>query len=219
LQIRVNTGVLAVAEVGILIIDDDIVSQRALKNVLDSEGWRVRIVPLASHALAEIASGVWSLVIVNVALTDVRGPIFTTLRDLAQGQADAPEDIELDASRPKRIRVLFLVPVLAAKEVQPVLEKEGLPYSLKPYHLNEFLEKVSDLLVEAGALAAPIRSMEFSVSKRRSGSRSARDKRNGAMFASREDYQMSEEEMIDYERQEEEDRKKREKAQKDREHL
>jgi PleD family two-component response regulator len=208
-----------VAEVGILIIDDDIVSQRALKNVLDSEGWRVRIVPLASHALAEIASGVWSLVIVNVALTDVRGPIFTTLRDLAQGQADAPEDIELDASRPKRIRVLFLVPVLAAKEVQPVLEKEGLPYSLKPYHLNEFLEKVSDLLVEAGALAAPIRSMEFSVRKRRSGSRSARDKRNGAMFASREDYQMSEEEMVDYERQEEEDRKKREKAQKDREHL
>ena len=43
-----------VAEVGILIIDDDIVSQRALKNVLDSEGWRVRIVPLASHAMAEV---------------------------------------------------------------------------------------------------------------------------------------------------------------------
>ena len=64
------------AEVGILIIDDDVVSQRALKNVLDSEGWRVRIVPLASHAMAEIASGVWSLVIVNVSLTDVRGPHF-----------------------------------------------------------------------------------------------------------------------------------------------
>ena len=71
------------AEVGILIIDDDVVSQRALKNVLDSEGWRVRVVPLASHAMAEIASGVWSLVIVNVALTDVRGPIFTTLKELA----------------------------------------------------------------------------------------------------------------------------------------
>jgi PleD family two-component response regulator len=208
-----------VAEVGILIIDDDIVSQRALKNVLDSEGWHVRIVPLASHALAEIASGVWSLVIVNVALTDVRGPIFTTLRDLAQGQADAPEDIEIDVTRPKRIRVLFLVPVLAAKEVQPVLEREGLPYSLKPYHLNEFLEKVGDLLVEAGALDVPIRSMEISVRRRRGGSRSARDRRNGAMFASREDYQMSEEEMVDYERQEEEDRKKREKEQKDREHL
>src|SRR4029077_4868050 len=100
--------------------------------------------------MAEIASGVWSLVIVNVALTDVRGPIFTTLKDLAQGQADAPTGAENGTSRPKRIRVLFLVPVLAAKETQPVLEREGLPYSLKPYHLHEFLETVGDLLVEAG---------------------------------------------------------------------
>ena len=208
------------AEVGILIIDDDVVSQRALKNVLDSEGWRVRIVPLASHALGEIASGMWSLVIVNVSLTDVRGPIFTTLKELAQGQADAPEDAEVDMTRPKRIRVLFLVPLLAAKHAQPVLEQEGLPYSLKPYHLNEFLEKVGDLLVEAGAIETPIRSMDFSVrKKKRGGARSARDKRTGAMFASREDYQMSEEEMIDFERQEEEDRKKREKEQRDREHL
>ena len=207
------------AEIGILIIDDDVVSQRALKNVLDSEGWRVRIVPLASRAMAEIASGVWSLVIVNVALTDVRGPIFTTLRDLAQGQADAPDDAEIDVGRPKRIRVLFLVPVIAAKHAQPVLEREGLPYSLKPYHLNEFLEKVGDLTCKAGAIEVPIRSMDFSVRRKRAGSQSARDRRNGSMFASREDYQMSEEEMVDFERQEEEDRKKREKEQKDREHL
>ena len=44
------------AEVGILIIDDDVVSQRALKNVLDSEGCRVRVAPLASEAMAELAS-------------------------------------------------------------------------------------------------------------------------------------------------------------------
>ena len=41
----------------------------------------------------------------------------------------------------------------------------------------------------------------------------------GSMFASRDDYQMSEEEMLEWERHEEEDRKKREKQQKDREHL
>ena len=204
------------AQVGILIIDDDIVSQRALKSVLDSEGWHVRIVPLASHAMAEIATGEWSLVIVNTALTDVRGPVFTTLKDLAQGQADAPPDVDIDAERPKRIRVLFLVPVLAAKAILPVLEREGLPYSLKPYHLNEFLEKVGDLLVEAGAIATPIRSMDFTIRRRR---RSARERRNSSMFASREDYQMSEEEMVEFERQEEEDRKKREKALRDREHL
>jgi DNA-binding response OmpR family regulator len=211
----------ALAEVGILIIDDDIVSQRALKNVLDSEGWRVRIVPLASAAMLELASGQWSLVIVNIAMTDVRGPLFNILKDLAQGDADAIEGTELDTARPKRIRVLFLVPLLAARDAQPILEKEGLPYLLKPYHLHDFLEKVGELLVEAGAIADPIRSMsDFSVtSRKRRGLRSAQRGRRSSMFASRDDYQMSEEELLEWERTEEEDRKKREKELKDREHL
>jgi PleD family two-component response regulator len=210
-----------VAEVGILIIDDDIVSQRALKNVLDSEGWRVRIVPLASHAMAELATGEWNLVIVNVALTDVRGPLFSILRDLAQGEADVPEGANVDAAKPKRIRVLFLVPLLASKDVLPVLESDGLPYSLKPYHLHDFLEKVSELLLEAGALAEPIRGIgDFIAGRRRQRARRhGQSTRRNAMFASREDYQMTEEEMVEFERQEEEDRKKREKAQKDREHV
>ncbi len=155
------------AEVGILIIDDDVVSQRALKNVLDSEGWRVRIAPLASHAMAELASGQWNLVIVNIALTDVRGQLFSILKELAQTESNPAPQAENQAP-PKRIRVLFLVPLLAAKHAQPVLEQEGLPYSLKPYHLHDFLEKVSELLVESGALAEPIRSMgDFSAVKKR----------------------------------------------------
>jgi CheY-like chemotaxis protein len=259
-----------VSEVGILIIDDDIVSQRALKSVLDSEGWRVRIVPLASHALGELASGDWNLVIVNVALTDLRGPLFAILRDLAQAdslgseavvetpaenrvngsasasssgastvtvapavrvaaaEADATaaadgesEPVEPPPPPRKRIRVLFLVPLLAAKYAQPILEQEGLPYTLKPYHLHDFLEKVSELLVEAGALGDPIRSMGDlkGAKKRQRARRASRDSRRGAMFASREDYQMTEEELADFERQEEEERKKREKEKKDREHL
>jgi DNA-binding response OmpR family regulator len=211
----------ALAEVGILIIDDDIVSQRALKNVLDSEGWRVRIVPLASAAMLELASGQWSLVIVNVAMTDVRGPLFNILKDLAQGDADALEGAEVDVARPKRIRVLFLVPLLAAPQAQPILEKEGLPYLLKPYHLHDFLEKVGELLVEAGALADPIRSMsDFSpTSRKRRGLRSAQRGRRSSMFASRDDYQMSEEELLEWERTEEEERKKREKELEDRKRL
>jgi CheY-like chemotaxis protein len=217
---------IALAEVGILIIDDDIVSQRALKNVLDSEGWRVRIVPLASAAMLELASGQWSLVIVNVAMTDVRGPLFNILKELAQGDGDAPEGAEIDGAevditRPKRIRVLFLVPLLAAPEAQPILEKEGLPYLLKPYHLHDFLEKVGELLVEAGALDDPIRSMsDFSpTNRKRRGLRSAQRGRRSSMFASRDDYQMSEEELLEWERAEEEERKKREKELEDRKHL
>lgn len=194
------------SEVGILIVDDDVSSQRALKNILDAEGWRVRIVPLATHAMTELASGQWNLVIVNVELLDLHGPIFTTLKELAQASVFA--DGGTQRSERKRLRVLFLVPLFSAKEARALLEREGLPYSLKPYHLHEFLEKVSDLLVEAGALQETIRSDSFRNQKRRD-QRVFRETRRGVMFASREDYQMTEEEISEFERQEEEERKKR----------
>jgi hypothetical protein len=97
--------------------------------------------------------------------------------------------------------------------MQPILEREGLPYSLKPYHLHDFLEKVSELLVEAGAIAEPIRSIGgFGAGKRRvRNPHFSRDTRRGTMFATRENYQMTDEEMAEYEREEEEGRKKREK--------
>jgi len=229
------------ADIGILIIDDDPGSQRALRQVLDAEGWRVRIVATAAHSLPELARGTWNLVIVNASLMDVRGPVFAILRELTLADSYPTDQEPEDATHPeshngngnngdgndgnvppprKRLRVLFLIPALAAKNVQPVLERDGLPYLLKPYHLHDFLEKVSELLQEAGALADPIRSMRDSLGgKKRSRIRRARDGRRGAMFASREDYQMTEEEMAEWERQEEEERKKRQKLQKDREHL
>ncbi len=226
-------------EVGILIVDDDIASQRALKHVLDAEGWQVRIVPTAAQALPELATGLWNLAIVNVSLVDLKGPIFAILRDLAQAD-DQAEIAVADAERatqtvadeatgadPKvdpgtqtevagtphtRFRALFLVPMAAAPVVEPLLEKEGLPYSLKPYHLHDFLEKVSELLIESGALEQSMRGMrDFSGAKKRKRARHARDSRRGTMFASREDYQMTEEELAEWERQEEEERKKREK--------
>jgi PleD family two-component response regulator len=205
-----------VPEVGILIIDDDIVSQRALKLILDSEGWRVRIVAQASQAMAELASGSWDLAIVNAALLDMRGPIFATLRELAQADVTAPQTSAAppESVRPgKRFRILFLVPLMGSKDVPLILERDGLPYSFKPYHLHDFLQKVSDLLFESGAIAEPIRSMEgFERKKRRRDLRSPRDSHGGKkMFASREDYQMTEEELAEWERQEKEDdeRKKR----------
>lgn len=206
-------------QIGILIVDDDVASQHALKSVLDSEGWRVRIVPDAHQALTELATGAWNLAIVNVAVADVQGPLFAILRELADTTLDA-EPNNSNGGR-KQLRVLFLVPLRLAATVQPVLERESLPYSVKPYHLHEFFEKVSELLVESGAMEVPIRAMG-TVSFRKSPARSRRGApraRRGAMFASREEYQMTEEEMAEYERQEEEERKKREKALKDLEHL
>jgi CheY-like chemotaxis protein len=226
-------------EVGILIVDDDVDSQRALKNVLDSEGWRVHIVTVASQALAELATGNWNLAIVNVTLAEPNSALFAVLRELSLADIGAPAhgertdgetidgktgDGEAGETR-KKFRALFLVPRNAERDAQLVLEREGLPYSFTPYHLHDFLEKVSELLVEAGAIAEPIRSIGGFAARRprprelytpdRAPGHSSRERGRGVMFASREDYQMTEEEMAEFERQEEEERKKREKERKD----
>lgn len=227
------------AEISILVVEDDLPSQRALRNVLDAEGWHVRIVT-AQQVLPELARGGWNLVIANAAMTDPRGPLFAILRDLtlADSEHDADEapteEVAEDpgaerviverAEPPVRtgqgIRVLFLVPSAVSKHIQPILEREGLPYALKPYNLHDFLEKVSDLLLESGAIDAPIRSIrDFAPRRRPSTRRVRRDTRNTGMFAPREDYQMTEEEMAEWERQEEAEIKKRRKEQEEREHL
>jgi DNA-binding response OmpR family regulator len=195
-----------VDSIGILILDDDAVSQAALQQVLDSEGWEVRAVAGAHQALAELARGTARLVIANVAMTGLAGPVFEILRELAL--ATAVEGARTPA------RVLFLVPTLAASEVQPVLERDGLSYLLKPYHLHDFLEKVSDLLLEAKAIEVPLRNIqfEFRAAPRplvRGGTRL--EGRRNEMFAAREEYTMTEEEILEYEREEAEEvvRKKR----------
>lgn len=191
--------------VAILIVDDDRTSQSALRELLDAEGWRVGIVPLASQALPELAGGNWSLVIANVALTGLDGPLFATLKDLAQA---APLE-----NGHARARVLFLVPELAAAAAQPVLESARVPYALKPFHLHDFLEKVSDLLLETSAISTPIRhvrpdfgaraaSRKLGHTEREKGVAPGTAVRATNMFSVRGDYQMTEEEITEYEREE-----------------
>ena len=203
-------GEQAAATVGVLIVDDDVASQRALKGVLDAESWQIRVVTRASEAMAELATGAWNLVIASAAVAEAGGPLFAVLKELAQSELQS-QSRHPEGSRQKRLSVLFLVSPLRAKEVQAALEREGLSYLQKPYHLHDFLEKVSELLVQSGAIAEPIRGISgFAARKRRRDPRTTHNTRR-AMFASREDYQMTEEEMADFEREEEDDRKKREK--------
>jgi DNA-binding response OmpR family regulator len=196
----------SVDSIGILILDDDLVSQAALEQVLDSEGWEVRVVPRAREALAELARGKARLVIANVAMAGLAGPVFEMLRELALATA-------AEGARAP-VRVLFLVPAGAASETQPILERAGLPYLLKPYHLHDFLEKVSDLLLEGNAIDAPLRNIqfEFRAAPRPLGRHGTRlGGRRNEMFAAREDYMMTEEEMLEYERQEAEEKERKKK--------
>ena len=201
-------------DVGILILDDDEESQLALRHILDTEGWRVKVVPLASQGMAELSSGEWVLVIANVALTDLNGTTFETLRELAHADVVGPGR--------RRVRVLFLVPRLVALQAQPVLDRERLPYALKPFHLHDLLQKVSDLLLEAQAIRRPIRQMRddlLAKERDKKSRRSGKDRRQAVMFAERKDYQMTEEELAEYERQEVEERAKRLTEDKDKKDL
>jgi DNA-binding response OmpR family regulator len=138
-------------QVGILILDDDAQSQGALKQMLDSEGWRVRVVPDIKMFLAELRTGEWSLVIANVTITGTDSPLFVTLRELTN----------VSAEEGGRLRALYVVPEVSGDLYLEPLERAKLPYVLRPFHLHDFLEKVSDLLVEIKAIDAPIRQVRY----------------------------------------------------------
>ena len=183
-------------QVGILVLDNDAGGASAVKQILDSEGWRVRVVPDTQMLLAELKSAEWSLVIANVALTGVDSPAFHTLRELASVSRE-------DGGR---IRALFLIPELGAGQFIVQLEAARLPYVLRPYHLHDFLEKVSDLLVEVKAIEGPIRQV-----RREFGALRKKKKQAGrnSMFASRETFSYTDEELAEYEKQEGEASKSR----------
>ena len=179
-------------EVRILVLDNDAQSQGALRQILDSEGWRVRIVPDTQLLLTELKSGEWSLVIANVAMTGVNSPIFITLRELSS----------VSAEEGGRLRVLFIVPEMTGGQFVTALEQARLPYVVRPFHLHDFLEKVSDLLVEIKAIEAPLRQVrhefgEIRKKKKQTG-------RATSMFASRDSFSYTDEELAEYERQEKE---------------
>jgi DNA-binding response OmpR family regulator len=200
------------ARIGILVVENDEASQGVLRQVLDSEGWQVRVAPGVNQALGELSTGEWSLVIANIAMIGLASPAYQILRELAL--APAVEDGKV------RARVLFVIPESIAVEALPVFERERLPYVLKPLQLHDLLEKVGDLLVEAAALVDPIRRVRhdsgLSERKRnegRAGRESGRAayQRNTSMFAKRDEYSMTEEEIAEYEKTEQQEREKKKK--------
>ena len=192
-----TSPILGPRQVGLLVLDSDAPGASAVKQILDSEGWRVRVVPDTKMLLAELKTGEWSLVIANVALTGVDGPAFITLRELA---TVAPED-------GGRIRALFLIPESSGGQYIVQLEAARLPYVIRPYHLHDFLEKVSDLLVEVKAIDAPLRQVRHEFGALRKKKKQAA--RTNSMFASRDSFSYTEEEIAEYERQEGEASKSR----------
>ena len=157
----------------------------------------MRVVPDAAMLLTELKTGEWSLVIANAALTPPNSAAFVTLRELSGVSAE-------DGGR---MRVLFLIPELTGSQHVGPLEAARLPYVVRPYHLHDFLEKVSDLLVEVKAIAAPIRQVRYEFGGLRKKKKS--EARSNSMFASRDSFSYTDEELAEYEKQESESSKNR----------
>jgi DNA-binding response OmpR family regulator len=186
-----------VRQVGLLVLEDDAGSAAALKQILDSEGWRVRIVEDLPMLHMELKTAEYSLVIANIAVVGLETPTFHVLRELA---SVAPEE-------GGRIRVLFVVPEMTGSQFVAALEAEKVPYAVRPFHLHDFLEKVSDLLVEVKAIEAPLRMTRYEFGEARKKKKQAT--RSTSMFASRDSYSYTEEEIAEYEKQEAESSKNR----------
>ena len=176
-------------QVGILVLDSDPTGASAVKQVLDSEGWRVRVVSDAKALLTELKSADWSLVVANAAAMDLDSPAFFTLREIATVPQESGG----------RIRALFIIPETAERQLTGQIESSRLPYVVRPYHLHDFLEKVSDLLVEIKVIDAPIRLV-----RREFGAIRKKKKQVGrnTMFAARDTFSYTEEEIAEYEREE-----------------
>ncbi len=168
-------------QVGILVLESDPKNSGVLKQILDSEGWRVRIVQDVGLLHAELKTTEYSLLIANVALMGIESPTFHVLRELASVPVE-------DGGR---IRTLFVIPEMGGSQLIGHLEVAHLPYVIRPFHLHDFLEKVSELLVEVKAIEGPLRMTrhEFgqALKKKKEASRTT------SMFASRDSYSYSEE--------------------------
>lgn len=191
------TPVPVAKQVGILVLDNDPSGQGALRQILDSEGWRVRIVPDTKLLLAELKTGEWSLVVANAALIGLESPLFVTLRELSS----------FSAAEGARLRVLYILPELSGAQFVAPLEAAKLPYVVRPFHLHDFLEKVSDLLVEVKAIEAPLRQVRHEFGQIRK--KKQKDGRSNSMFAARDSFSYTDEELAEYEKQESEASKSR----------
>lgn len=171
-------------------LEGDAEAGGALRQVLDSEGWRVRVVQDCPSLFAELKTGEYSLVIANVVAVGVTSAAFNTLSELCN----------VPVEEGGRLRILFLVPEVMGSQFVGALEVHRLPYVIRPYHLHDFLEKVSDLLVEVKVIDAPLRQVRHEFGALRKKKKQAG--RSTSMFAARDSFSYTDEEIAEYERQE-----------------
>ena len=104
-------------QVSLLVLEEDSHNATALKQILDGEGWRVRVVQDLPMLHAELKTAEYSLLIANIALVGLDTATFHVLRELAS----------VNVEEGGRIRVLYVVPELTGAQYVAPLEMTRLP--------------------------------------------------------------------------------------------
>lgn len=182
-------------DVRVLLAEGDEASRDAIVALLKTEGWAIETVADGHSALEKLAQGPWHLVLASLEVAPFGSPLFESLQALHE--AEGP------------LRVVFLVPVLAAREVDARLEQLGLPHTNKPIRMDDLLEQISELLLRAGTLNQKLRLVrELAAAPPRHVEASRAAEPRGGMFASREGYEgYTEEELKAFEEEEKKKRK------------
>lgn len=184
-------------EVRVLIVDDEEATRHAIVSLLKTEGWVLETVGEAHAALGKLREGPWHLVIASLEVVRFETPLFESLQAL--DEAEAP------------LRVLFLISAFAPPAVEQRLEQLGLPHSVKPLRVDDFLEAVSDLLVRAHTIQQPLRRVKELATAPRPLDHRMTEAKRGGMFAERKGYDdFTEEELQAFEEEEEKKRKAKE---------
>ncbi|HXV74454.1 MAG TPA: response regulator [Sphingomonadales bacterium] len=184
-------------EVRVLIVDDDPSTRNAVVSLLKTEGWVLETVGNAHAAMEKLREGPWHLVIASLEVTKFDTPLFESLQAL--DEAEAP------------LRVLFLVSAFAPPGVEKHLEQLGLPHTVKPLRVDDFLEAASDLLVRAHTISQPLRRVKELATAPRPLDHRMTEAKRGGMFAERKGYDdFTEEELKEFEDEEEKKRKAKE---------
>lgn len=164
--------------VRVLLLDESRARRHAMTSILEGKGWTIQEAASTAEGLKQLQASKWDLVVADVSTIHPHSPLFEVLEELAK--TDGP------------VQVLFSLQAGKEEQVQQQLEKLGLRCVNKPLHFGGFLDQVSDLLFDSGAIVRPLRQVgniaPRAVAPSRSGSGFDLGRRDQGMFYSRDEY-------------------------------
>lgn len=121
-----------VSKIKVLVIDDELHIRRALERVLAGEGHEVQTTGSAQNALETVKTTDFDLIVLDIKMPGIDGISFYE---------------QLVARQPEyRSKVICMTGDLVSSRNKDFIKKENIPYLIKPFGIEELLEKVNSVI-------------------------------------------------------------------------